>query len=611
MRNALLAGIVLCVQISTGAACAAGPSLATLRRGHPRLLVTEADLARTRRLLKTDPSLRKIRDRLRREAEALLEEAPVKRVLTGPRLLGVSRRCLRRVYTLAGMCRLEGDRRFAARAVREMLAAAAFSDWNPSHFLDVAEMTHALGVGYDWLYETMTGPQRQVVRRAIVRHGLLAGLKAFKRRAWFYRSRFNWNHVCSGGILLGALAVAEEEPKLAAELLDLTTRSIRVALGGYAPDGGWAEGPAYWNYATRYCVYLLAALQTALADGSTLARSAGLSETGLFRIHTIGPTGLMFNFADCRERPGRCPEMFWLARQYDRPLYAWHERQETRSPTMLHLLWYNPAGADPLRSGLPTGACFRGVQVVALRSAWQDPNAVYVAVKGGDNTVSHGHLDLGSFVLDADGVRWAVDLGGDSYALPAYFGKQRWTYYRTRTEGHNTLTVDDENQNTSAEAPIVAFCSTPSRAHAVVELTAAYRPRLRSVRRGVALLNGQAVLVQDEVAAGSPVRLHWAMHTRAAIAANGAHAELRSGGKRLQATLLEPPGAAFAVQPVRLRKPQRSTAGVSKLLVQLDARAGTTRVVVLLRPLRGRPASAPATPRILPLRSWENPSGKQ
>jgi hypothetical protein len=37
-----------------------------------------------------------------------------------------------------------------------MLAAAAFSDWNPSHFLDVAEMTAALAIGYDWLYEEVS-----------------------------------------------------------------------------------------------------------------------------------------------------------------------------------------------------------------------------------------------------------------------------------------------------------------------------------------------------------------------------------------------------------------------------------------------------------------------
>ena len=44
---------------------------------------------------------------------------------------------------------LTGDRAFSSRAEQEMLAAAAFTDWNPSHFLDVGEMTTALALGYD------------------------------------------------------------------------------------------------------------------------------------------------------------------------------------------------------------------------------------------------------------------------------------------------------------------------------------------------------------------------------------------------------------------------------------------------------------------------------
>ena len=39
------------------------------------------------------------------------------------------------------------------RLEEEMLAAAGFSDWNPGSFLDVAEMTTALAIGYDWLHD--------------------------------------------------------------------------------------------------------------------------------------------------------------------------------------------------------------------------------------------------------------------------------------------------------------------------------------------------------------------------------------------------------------------------------------------------------------------------
>jgi hypothetical protein len=41
---------------------------------------------------------------------------------------------------------------------------------------------------------------------------------------------------------------------------------------------------------------------------------------------------------------------------------------------------------------------------------------------------------LGSFVLDADGQRWAFDLGGDSYGLPEYVGEKQRKYFRAKAQ---------------------------------------------------------------------------------------------------------------------------------------------------------------------------------
>ena len=115
------------------------------------------------------------------------------------------------------------------------------------------------------------------------------------------------------------------------------------------------------------------------------------------------------------------------------------------------------------------------------------------------NTATPGHLDLGSVVIDALGERWAVDLGPDYFALPDYFGPLRWTYFRLRTESHNTIQVDGRNQELQATAPIVAFNDDGYRAFAVTDLSAAYRPAVTRARRGVALVDGRDVLIQDEI----------------------------------------------------------------------------------------------------------------
>src|SRR5205823_3703899 len=188
---------------------------------------------------------------------------------------------------------------------------------------------------------------------------------------------------------------------------------------------------------------------------------------------------------------------------------------------------------------------FRGVNVACFRSAWDDPGAFYLAFKGGDNKANHAHLDLGTFVLDALGYRWACDLGSDDYNLPGYFGRQRWTYYRLRTEGHNTLTINDQDQPLTAAAPIIAYQSTPQRAFAVADLSAGYARVATRVWRGVELLNRNTVVIEDEVRAEQGAAVTWNFHTPARVQIDdaGTTATLSQGDATLVAKLLSPANA--------------------------------------------------------------------
>ncbi len=584
----------------------AGPAsamLKTLRPGHPRLVATPADIDRVRRMIQRYDQPRQWHDALVGKAEKLLSTPPVEYKLIGPRLLQVSRQAVERIYTLGLLYRLDGKQAYAARGVRELLAICAFDDWHPSHFLDTAEMTHAAAIGYDWFHDVLTPDQRTVVRRAIVEKGLEVAARGYRGDGvgWWARCDHNWNQVCNGGISIGALAVADEQPELASFILDSALASLPRAMAGYAPDGGWNEGPGYWSYATRYTVYLLAAMQTALGTDGGLSKAAGFDRAGDFRFWFVGPTGLTFNYADAHEKAGSPAEMFWLARRFDRPLYAWHERNRESDGDPMNLLWFDPRGDGPRAEGLPLNRLFRGVNVAFLRSAWQDEDAVFVAFKGGDNKANHSHLDLGTFVLDALGQRWALDLGSDDYNMPGYFGRQRFTYYRLKTEGHNTLTIDEANQAQDARAEITAFGSHPERAFAIADLAGAYRPA-ESVRRGVALLERKCVLVQDEIEAARPIAVAWAMHTRASIELAGPTATLTLGTVHLQARILSPEGAEFEVGSAAMPAPQNANVGVRKLLIRLPKAAGATRIAVLLTPYREAPPDL--APKVQALSEW-------
>ena len=557
--------------------------LNTLRKEHPRLIALEDDIKRVKTFIQNDETAKTIYERVKKEAVRILTQPTVEYKIVGPRLLSQSRRCLSRLYTLAAMYRLDGDEKYRRRAVKELSAAAAFPDWNPSHFLDTAEMTHAFAIGYDWLYNDLSADEKTMIREAIIEKGLKAALPAYEGKLWWARVTHNWNQVCNGGIGIGALAVADEAPKLASTILNGALQSIPKAIHEYAPDGGWNEGPGYWHYATRYTVYFMAALQSALGTDFGLSDRKGFDRAGIFRVHFTGPIDETFNYADAGSRAGAAHEMFWLARRFNLPVLAWHQRQRLQRAGALDLLWYTPEGADPGSSGIPLDAWYKGIDVVFLRSAWNDPNAIFIGFKGGDNKANHSHLDLGSFVLDAEGTRWAVDLGSDNYNLPGYFGNKRWTYYRLRTESHNTLVINGENQDPKAEAPITQFTSKPERSSAVTDLSKAYAKSAQRVQRGIALTGRQHVLIQDEIEADAPVDIEWGMLTPAQIDLQGKTAILKKNGKRLRMEILQPQDAQFEILSANPPKPQRQQPDIHKLAIGLKQSKKVT-ISILITP---------------------------
>jgi hypothetical protein len=243
------------------------------------------------------------------------------------------------------------------------------------------------------------------------------------------------------------------------------------------------------------------------------------------------------------------------------------------------------------------------VEVVSLRSRWGDPNALFVGFKGGDNTAQHGDLDLGTFVLDALGQRWAVELGADNYDLPGYWGKeQRWRWYRTKTAGQNTLVLNGSNQNTQAKAAIVAFNSSAARSYAIADLSEGYEGQASHVRRGVEMLGGREVIIQDEVESEKPVELEWGMHTTAKIAVTGKTARLTLNGKEMSVTLTEPGSGSWSVDEIKLDPPQDPLTDTRKLRLSCTLPPPGGRVVVVFFPeenAKGRPAAT-----IRPLSEW-------
>jgi hypothetical protein len=224
----------------------------------------------------------------------------------------------------------------------------------------------------------------------------------------------------------------------------------------------------------------------------------------------------------------------------------------------LALLWYKPL--DQFKASAPS-TCYVGrgdaVQIAMLRSSWQDRNASFIGIKGGQVRVNHGHMDIGSFIIESDGVRWAEDLGAEREIYDRNDGwsttqnSKRWTYFRVNNFSHNTLTLGGKIQNVTGNNPVITNNQTDAMQCAILDMSNAYEGQAATVQRGIALLADKSMLVQDQYSGMDAANnFVWTMMTKARInvSDDGRHAKLQYGGKTLQVAITSPGKASFVIR---------------------------------------------------------------
>lgn len=503
-------------------------------KGHPRILLLKGEERLIEQSIANSLVWKKMHETILKECDSMIGLQPVERIQIGRRLLDKSREALRRIFHLSYAWRITGDQKYFDRCEKEMLTIAKFADWNPSHFLDVAEMTMAVAIGYDWLYPKLSDTSRKIIREAIIYKGIYPSLDP-KYNSW-QRVVNNWNQVCNAGMTYGALAVAEDHPDLAKIIIDRALNTIHLSMDEYKPDGAYPEGYGYWGYGTSFNVMFLSAIETAFNSDFGLNSTPGFLQTAGFFQNMTGITGPCYNWGDSGLGGSLSPAIFWLAQKNNDPSQLWVEKKYlehddysrfTRDRLLpAIMIWGKNLPLENISE--PKAKAWKGQganPVAMMRTSWTDPNAIYVGFKAGSPSVNHGHMDIGSFIMEANGIRWASDFGMQDYESleskgMSIFGRtqdaQRWSIFRLNNRAHNTLTIDNQLQLVKGYAQIDRFSTQPDFMYAVSDISSIYENQLVSAKRGVAVVDQKFVLISDElVAPGKPVTVRWTMMTTA------------------------------------------------------------------------------------------------
>ncbi len=226
--------------------------------------------------------------------------------------------------------------------------------------------------------------------------------------------------------------------------------------------------------------------------------------------------------------------------------------------------------------------------LAVMRSTWGDPRATYVAIKGGTPTLSHAHMDIGSFVLEADGVRWALDLGTEDYNKMRVGKITLWNYaqdsswwsvFRVGPEGHNLLRFDGRCQLVTGKAEISALPPDQGTVGDVVDLTPLYTDRAARVTRTVRLPPDRSVSLADEwttLTAASHVTFQWL--TRAEVAPTSDGATLRQNGETLRLRFACDQPARLEVEDVSAPRHDWESPNphLRRIVIHVDTPAATT-----------------------------------
>lgn len=567
---------------------------------HPRLLFTKAEEPAVKRLIRTDKLAAELAQFLKTKADSLLKTPQIPYALDKyGTLLQTSRAYVARLTTLSLAYRIYEDKKYAAKVNETLLWLCQYPDWHNRHYLDTSEITTAVAIAYDWLYNVLPKETKEKVKHCIYDRAISIVLNEYEKGglgSWAKRET-NWNVVCNSGMTMGALAIAEDYPKEAATVLRNAAKYIPNCLKHFAPDGVCYEGPAYWGYTTAYLsIYLKAVIDNG-GDKGNIAQLTGIPRTALYYKRTLTPSGQKFYFGNAHAEAVNLQSFFLFSKLYKQPeMVDWcrNELSQTiKQNAPLHQLfflslpWFQTANNDS-KGSIPSLEVFHNDinDLIVFNGDRKVKGSLFLIAKGGEPRQAHQQLDCGTFIVESDSVCWTEDLGSDDYSLPGFWDQrtngERWKYFRNSNLSHNTISIDHQIQHSLGEAFVCEEKTDSPQFYAKLDMTSLYKDQAKSVFRKFTLIDDRTIEISDNVDLVNPHSIvSWISITKADVKIAGNKAYLTRNGKHFCMEIISPANASFKTYPAKNTfKGEYPIVGITVIEAECTFNNGKGEVVV-------------------------------
>ncbi len=588
--------------------------LASVSEARPRLFVPHKELQSYRRRAK-DGDLREIISGLLAECDRHLGEE----IIAEPPYVPKSGPTRNKIYLdvflstrppmdIMEQCALAylltEDRRYGMEAKRRL---RHFFGWDPHGSTayenndEPAMWVMMRGIrAYDWTHDLFTPGERDAIETTMKIRATQFYRHLRERRKYHsdpYESHANRTLGFLGEV---CLSFAHEWPEVREWFPYVLTMYWNIFPAWGREDGGWHEGPNYWNAYMDFVLHFITSLRK--ATGVNLFGKPFFHNTPYYKLYTNPPYSKIMPYGDGEEEP---PDryhghvMYRFSTLLDDPYLRWYAdfMNSGSGEDILGVVLKNDRLRGTAPVDLPQARYFPGVGLASLHTNFGDAdNDVHFLFRSDPyGTFSHAHPDQNAFTIEAFGEALAIASGFYPWYLSPHH--LNWTH---TTKAHNCITFDgglgQERSDPEAAGKIIAFEHSDIYDYILGDAARAYKGKLNMCLRHVVHLRPGVFIIYDEVEAPRPVGFEWWLHTMSEMRINESEKSIiiSQNDAMMNVQFLKPQEIRFTQFKGFPDPPERTSYDQWHTYAETPGKLSSTEFLTILTPYKkGRESDVP------------------